>query len=320
MAVSAGKSIQRIDLPTRREFFERWLPLGQPLVIAGAFPNWRAMREWSIPWFKENHGETMIWVESGDLFSFRREHIALAEFITRAIEADPPERLYWSGARLLNTIPGLADYFDLDRPDLFSQALMSPPMIYVGPDGAFSPIHYDDALNFSAQVVGTKRWVFYAPDQTDLLYRYPWHHVLGHFSEINTVQKLADYRTFPLFERAESWEAIVEPGDLIHVPRGWWHHVISQGPTISLHFFWKRWPQYLQQLIRRPLWRALGKRPQSDVWLDWRKTRPIRRLRAMLGHDDSRQIRELNEIRDRARGIITGKDDRAVEARGGDSP
>lgn len=298
------RTVQRIDLPTRSEFFKRWLPLGEPLILTGAVSNWRASREWSVEAFKNSLGHTLIWVEQGPLFEFEKEHLSLAEYIERSIEADPPETMYWSGARVFQLWPMLAEHIDLDRPDLFNQALMALPRMYIGPIGSFSPIHFDHAPNFTAQIVGRKRWVFYAPDQTDLLYRYPWHHFLGHFSTINTREKLDDFDRFPLFERAQAWEAVVEPGDIIYVPPKWWHHVSSLDPTISLHFFWKTWPQYALQVVRRPLWNALGKSQQSDAILDWRKIGWIRQLRAIGGHHDGLQGREIAEIGEKASRLV----------------
>lgn len=298
------KPIKRIELPTRSEFTRRWLPLGEPLILTRAVTNWRATAEWSVEAFKNSLGDTMIWVERGPLFEFEKARLSLAEYIERAVEADAPETMYWSGARVFELWPMLVDHIDLDRPDLFNQALMALPRMYIGPAGSFSPIHFDHAPNFTAQIVGRKRWVFYAPDQTEFLYRYPWHHFLGHFSTINTREKLEDFDRFPLFERAQAWEAVVEPGDMIYVPPKWWHHVSSLDPTISLHFFWKTWPQYALQLARRPLWKALGKSQQSDAQLDWRKIRWIRQLRALGGHYDGLQGREIAEIGEKASRLV----------------
>jgi hypothetical protein len=293
-----ARPIKEIELPTRNEFAK--LRRDEPFLIKRAVPNWTATRTWSHGWFKQHYGDRRVWVERGDDFlHFDIENITIREFVGRTVEQNPPEQLYLTEGHVFALFPELTDHIDLDRPDLFNQVLMSPPKIYMGPAGSFSSIHYDHAPNLTAQVYGRKRWVFYTPDQTDLLYPYPRHHFLSHFSKINTLEKLVDFDSFPLFKRAEQREAIVEPGDIIYVPVGWWHHVTSLDPTISLHFFSKTWPQYLAQVVQKPLFRLLGKAHSSEVVIDWRKLKAVRRLRSMYGIVDGAEGRELAEIAQR---------------------
>ena len=43
---------------------------------------------------------------------------------------------------------------------------------------------------------------------------------------------------FPDAGRAEYAEALLEPGDVLFVPRGWWHYVRSVDVSASVSFWW----------------------------------------------------------------------------------
>lgn len=43
---------------------------------------------------------------------------------------------------------------------------------------------------------------------------------------------------FPLYADAEYVEAILEPGDCLFIPRGWWHYVASLDVSCSVSFWW----------------------------------------------------------------------------------
>jgi ribosomal protein L16 Arg81 hydroxylase len=98
------------------------------------------------------------------------------------------------------------------------------PRIFIGPKGAVTPLH-DDVWGthaWLAELVGRKRWILFSPDQRELLYDY------------KVKPDKPDFERFPLFRKAKPLEATIGPGDIIFVPGGWPHYVISLDPTISL--------------------------------------------------------------------------------------
>ncbi|WP_229459161.1 cupin-like domain-containing protein [Massilia cavernae] len=99
---------------------------------------------------------------------------------------------------------------------------MGPPRFWVGPAGTVTPLHCDYDDNIFAQVWGTKR-IFLAPPHHDE-YLYP--------SEANAIlfgspfdPEAPDYEEFPLARKASMIECIVNPGDMLYVPAGWYHQV-----------------------------------------------------------------------------------------------
>ena len=99
---------------------------------------------------------------------------------------------------------------------------MGPPRFWVGPAGTVTPLHCDYDDNIFAQVWGRKR-LFLSP---------PHHDVFLYPSEANAIlfgspfdPEAPDFERFPLARQATMIECLVEPGDLLYVPAGWYHQV-----------------------------------------------------------------------------------------------
>ncbi|PKB19977.1 cupin-like domain-containing protein [Janthinobacterium sp. 64] len=99
---------------------------------------------------------------------------------------------------------------------------MGPPRFWVGPAGTVTPLHCDYDDNIFAQVWGRKR-IFLSP---------PHHDVFLYPSEANAIlfgspfdPEAPDFQRFPLARQATMIECLVEPGDMLYVPAGWYHQV-----------------------------------------------------------------------------------------------
>ncbi|MGH3718442.1 MAG: JmjC domain-containing protein [Pseudonocardiaceae bacterium] len=103
--------------------------------------------------------------------------------------------------------------------------------------------HWDDHDTFIVQVAGTKRWVVHSP----ATHPYP-------------MADGAD-RSHVCPENV-AWDGVLSPGQILHVPRGWWHTVrgvggwsmhLTFGVTRATGMSWMRW--LLDQLIDDPAFR-----------------------------------------------------------------
>jgi len=100
---------------------------------------------------------------------------------------------------------------------------------WFGPVGTITPLHHDPLNLMMAQVYGRKRWRIISPEQTPLLYNY-----VGVFSKVDCENP--DYNRYPLFKDVNIIETVLEPGELIFIPVGWWHQVKALDISISLSF------------------------------------------------------------------------------------
>ncbi|MFX4273600.1 cupin domain-containing protein [Propionibacteriaceae bacterium Y1685] len=102
--------------------------------------------------------------------------------------------------------------------------------------------HYDVHDVFVLQVEGTKRWVIHEPVHPAPLREQPW---TDHREQVAEAA-----RTEPIID------TVLEPGDVLYLPRGWLHAAEAQGAvsihlTLGVHV----WTQYAlaEQLVRSAL-------------------------------------------------------------------
>lgn len=113
--------------------------------------------------------------------------------------------------------------------------------LFCGSEG-FSPCHYDPQDNVFLQVTGYKRVLLFHPRHFGCLYPWPVHHPQDRQSRVNFEEP--DLRSFPRFAElnGQGIEAILGPGDLLHIPPGWWHHVemlpSPRGEVVSFNFWY----------------------------------------------------------------------------------
>jgi hypothetical protein len=107
---------------------------------------------------------------------------------------------------------------------------MGPPRFWIGPAGTVTPLHCDYDDNIFAQIWGTKR-IFLAP---------PHHDEFLYTREANAIlfgspfdPEAPDFEKFPLARQASMIECIVEPGELLYVPAGWYHQVSALTFSLS---------------------------------------------------------------------------------------
>lgn len=99
---------------------------------------------------------------------------------------------------------------------------MGPPRFWLGPAGTVTPLHCDYDDNIFAQVWGSKRIILSPPHHDEFLYP----------KEANAIlfgspfdPEAPDFDRFPLARQALMIECVVNPGDLLYVPAGWFHQV-----------------------------------------------------------------------------------------------
>ena len=107
---------------------------------------------------------------------------------------------------------------------------MGPPRFWLGPAGTVTPLHCDYDDNIFAQIWGSKRIFLSPPHHDEFLYP----------REANAIlfgspfdPEAPDYEKFPLARSATMIECIVNPGDLLYVPAGWYHQVRSLTFSLS---------------------------------------------------------------------------------------
>lgn len=124
---------------------------------------------------------------------------------------------------------------DLDFNELILRA--SPPIstnLWFAASGHLTPLHYDIYDNFLNQIVGRKKVTLFSPADKEYLFD-PSENDPRNAAMVNLFKP--DYERFPNFQRATPIEFILEPGDTLYQPAGWFHQVESLDVTVSVNFF-----------------------------------------------------------------------------------
>ncbi|XP_070832397.1 HSPB1-associated protein 1 homolog [Chaetodon trifascialis] len=154
---------------------------------------------------------------------------------------DYPKSEYWAYA----DYKYIAMLFQ-DQPSMFEDVKWSEfgfegrngreSTLWIGTEGANTPCHLDSyGCNLVLQVQGRKRWHLFPPDDTVNLYptRIPYEES-SVFSQVDVLHP--DLRRFPAFQAARPHIVTLQPGQVLYVPRHWWHYVESADPiTVSVN-------------------------------------------------------------------------------------
>lgn len=240
-----------------------------PLIITHSMTQWPAMSRWKSPayWYRKTvGGRRVIPIELGHKYTDEKWSIEFMTFdqflqhhmLRRAHVHEQAEitMAYLAQHDIFAQIPSLQRDITIpdecytpipksyiDPPHLLNSASQRPgddveKNIWMGPAGTISPLHYDPYHNVLCQVVGTKYIRLYAPDQTPSLYP----HKEGLMQNTSQVDVEASQRyldsKFPMFKRAKYVEGYLRAGEMLWLPKGWWHYVRSVEAGISLSFWW----------------------------------------------------------------------------------
>lgn len=247
----------------------------EPLIIPGLLEAWPALNE--HPWNSVDYllaqtlgGRRQVPVEIGRSYVDRewgQEIISFRKFLDVFVLRPPSEKRtgYLAQHELFRQIPQLRN--DIQIPDYCWSDTLGHPLeesknkpklempnmnAWFGPAGTITPLHTDGYHNLLCQVVGTKYVRLYAPDHLDVMEPRGREDGIdmGNTSSLD-VGVLEGWDEDPegrseeelraLRKRLEGVkyvECILEPGDTLLIPMGWWHYVRSLSVSFSVSFWW----------------------------------------------------------------------------------
>lgn len=107
-------------------------------------------------------------------------------------------------------------------------------ILWLGVSPTCSQLHFDRKDNFICQMCGVKEILLFGPEQTPHLYQRTDADITSftdRFSamDLNTDDPERFRKAYPLVAAAEPFSVFLRPGDVLFVPRTWWH-VVSSTP------------------------------------------------------------------------------------------
>jgi hypothetical protein len=257
--VKTATRVPRFESITIEAFVSTYVQKNQPVVITGAMADWRALAEWGPGYLADKFGSESVQVY-GDLFRLAKL-MPLSEYFTQyfnrsgaAADSGAPKSVPYVRwyCQLVgdDRVPWADSVFtrlreDWARPaffpsDSFALPFCSPSQhidpsqhwfpargLFISGQGARTRLHADpwcsDAL--LCQIYGTKEFVMYEPSQRMYLAK----------GEKLVDIEAPDEQMFPEFQLAqECVRDTLEPGEILLVPAGWYHHFKSVTDSVSL--------------------------------------------------------------------------------------
>jgi hypothetical protein len=222
------------------EFYEHYYFPNRPVVVGGLIKDWTAPLLWTPEYFAEKYGNCEVEITSGrngdpkyeENFRRHRSKIRMTDYVRMVREGGETNDYYLVAQNHVLSRPEFRELYDHFRcPEGFldSSKLQGHVRLWFGPKGTVTPLHHDGRNILFAQIYGRKRVRLIAPYDIERVYNdREWYSAV----DLDAI----DYKRFPLMRGVPVLDFILEPGEFLLLPVGWWHWVKSLDVSISLSF------------------------------------------------------------------------------------
>lgn len=236
----------------------------EPIVLKGLASLWPAVKTWNKEHLLSRFGDELISV-SVDLPKHGVPYLVSSESVRREMSFYEFCNSYLAKGHC---------YFDQHSLDQNQDFLKDAPIseligtqsytanFWLG-KGTKSGMHFDMNDNFLVMVRGKKNVALASPSESSNLYPFP---------ERTTKSQLdieePDFVAFPKSTNIKLWLAELDEGDVLFIPRAWWHYLSSSNDdyAISLNYWFGR-PVSLGEMYRHV--RNLGARYLYRIFRDF---------------------------------------------------
>jgi hypothetical protein len=157
-------------------------------------------------------------------------------------DGPPPEHLLYLAQNDMQLFPGLQeDIQQQNLSDILShcgEGKLYSSMLWLGPRGCVSPLHYDPLDNILVQMVGRKRVTLLSRD-TERSHLYCGEKYGQQYNTSAVNVESPNYDRHPVFANVHMQTTTLKPGDAIFIPSKWWHHVTSLDLSSSVNYWWR---------------------------------------------------------------------------------
>lgn len=235
-----GSEVEVRDGVSGTEFLEEYYSANLPVVLTDLTQDWPAVERWTPDYLA-----SVIGAEPVEVMIGREEDAEFEINSARHLSTMPFDEYvrYVSGSEWSNDRYLVANNHFLERPaaaPLWSdfcvdQRYFNPArasgtvFLWFGPGGTITPLHHDVVNVMLVQVYGRKLVRLISPLETHCVYN-----DVGVFSKVDMTAP--DQDAFPRFTQVRPFHVLLEPGQALFIPVGWWHHVTALDTSMSLSF------------------------------------------------------------------------------------
>lgn len=249
-------NVPRQPTPPVELLFERYIRPGCPVVLTDLLD-----------------GQPLRVLDTQERAAERLAHMVLGvsgNFANESLAGRWPERREMTLRDYLEFVrqqPETRDYCYLETPPPPLAALYEAPqlcdhrgsgdttsLVFLGNAGNYSHLHYDEDLRdvLMFQVFGRKRYVMMPPSASHKL------HPLVAPGVVRTsdvcLQHMSQREQLEFLRYAGAWDVVLEPGETLLMPFGYWHYVEYVDTALSVNFRMGRSPEVraLSALMPQP--------------------------------------------------------------------
>lgn len=290
--------VERVDSISAEDFQQRYyLPL-KPVVIKNMANHWPALTKWNWSYFKEIVGSKRVGLYNNvksDAFTpinTADDYKTFGEYIDMISCGPAAWRIFLFN--IFDHAPQLTQDFTWPE-DLMRGFVKKFPMLFVGGATSITHMHFDIDMShiLHTQFAGRKKVLLFPFTEQHKLYRKPFEVLsLADFSNYNQADR-PDYGQFPALKLARGYEVILDHGDTLFMPAGYWHHMeyLDSGFAMSL--------RALQSSIGGKLkgaWNLFGmrnidtlmKKTAPKWWYEYKKTNVLKAAEKEMAAADYR--------------------------------
>lgn len=219
------RNIDAVDQITERDFETNYLKPQKPLVIKGLTSHYPAGTKWTPEYLKSVCGEVKVDIfdssagdHSASAFTTPDLKMKFKDYVDVIIK-DQASPLRMFLFNMFKCKPELRK--DFPCPNLFCGIMGKVGFMFFGSKNTKVRVHQDMDMGnvLLTQFYGRKRVVLVAPEYSTLMYRLPFNtHSLIDIDNI-------DHYKYPGLHFVEASECILEPGDALFMPSGYWHYI-----------------------------------------------------------------------------------------------
>lgn len=233
------KAVDVVENISAEAFKIAYYNTSTPVILKGLARKWPAYNKWNWDYFIETVGNKEVGVYNNiksDAYTpinTADAYMAFGEYLKK-VKAGPLDlRIFLFN--IFQHAPQIVN--DFNWPDeLMTGFVKKYPMLFVGGQGSITHMHFDIDMShiLHTQFIGKKRVLLFPYEEKDKLYRKPWE-VLS-LADFSNYHQEFDYEKFPATRLAQGYEVILEHGDTLFMPAGYWHHMeyIEAGFAMSL--------------------------------------------------------------------------------------
>ena len=215
---------------------KHYLRACQPVILTDIIDQWPALSKWTDEYLKKQVGHIMMTCCKGreklanPCHNIKRffHTMSFADFISELQKLRESNDLYLVGNNKFLEHEGaeilLKDLDDRIASFLHQGIKGSLASFWYGPKGTITNLHYDPTSVLYAQVRGKKRFRLLSPNNTVALFKAE--HTYSDIDLEDAAERMGD----------QVYELILEPGELLLLPAGWWHEVTALETSISIGF------------------------------------------------------------------------------------